>query len=197
MIRYYTIRGDDPQIIVKDDEVSLLSNTDQATTKTKLSGSTNLSSSFPGILYIKLIRANVMNKNFPPETDMNDVLKSHSSMSSANDSFHLKKNPSDYIRISWTGSGEKSVRTETIYHTSNPRFDGKEMEFEVSHYGMEFKLELIDANSDEAVGIALITAQGVLQEQRDRLLNNPDFSVWSLFDPKKFSGAGKRRTNLA
>ena len=71
------------------------------------------------------------------------------------------------------------------------------MEFEVSHYGMEFKLELIDANSDEAVGIALITAQGVLQEQRDRLLNNPDFSVWSLFDPKKFSGAGKRRTNLA
>jgi len=38
------------------------------------------------------------------------------------------------------------------------------MEFEVSHYGMEFKLELIDANSDEAVGIALITAQGVLQE---------------------------------
>ena len=129
---------------------------------------------------------------------MNDVLKSHSSMSSANDSFHLEKNPSDYyIRISWTGSGEKSVRTETIYHTSNPRFDGKEMEFEVSHYGMEFKLELIDANSDEAVGIALITAQGLLQEQRDRLLNDPDFSVWSLFDPKKFSGAGKRRTNLA
>ena len=143
--------GDEPQIMVKDDEVSLLSNTDQATTKAKLSGSTNLSSSFPGILYIKLIRANVMNKNFPPETDMNDVLKSHSSMSSANDSFHLEKNPSDYyIRISWTGSGEKSVRTETIYHTSNPRFDGKEMEFEVSHHGMEFKLELIDANSDEA-----------------------------------------------
>ena len=85
--------GDEPQIMVKDDEVSLLSNTDQATTRTKLSGSTKLSSSFPGILYIKLIRANVMNKNFPPETDMTDVLKSHSSISSANDCFHLKKIP--------------------------------------------------------------------------------------------------------
>ena len=60
MIRYYTIRGDDPQIIVKDDEVSLLSNTDQATTKTKLSGSTNLSSSFPGILYRWSLRFHIM-----------------------------------------------------------------------------------------------------------------------------------------
>ena len=57
--------GKVPQIIIEDDEVSLLSNTGQATTKTKPFGSTNHKSSFSSILHINLIKANVMNKNFP------------------------------------------------------------------------------------------------------------------------------------
>lgn len=51
--------GKVPQIIIEDDEVSLLSNTGQATTKTKLFGSTNHKSSFSSILHKNLIKANL------------------------------------------------------------------------------------------------------------------------------------------
>jgi hypothetical protein len=60
------------------------------------------------------------------------------------------------------------------------------------HYGMEFKLEVIDAGTDVAVGTALITSQGILQEQRDLVVGaggNP--LLQCLRGPIRFEGKRK------
>jgi hypothetical protein len=38
------------------------------------------------------------------------------------------------------------------------------------HYGMEYRIDVIDATTDKAIGTGLITTQGLLQQQRDYLL---------------------------
>ena len=148
-------------------------------------------SSSIGILYLRLIRATLTNESLSPDFNIDD--------SSSLQKVSYQGQPGDYyMRISWTGSGENSLRTETIYHSSKPRFDGKDMEFEVTHYGMEFKLELVDAVSDKTVGVALLTTQGLLQSQRDNYILSPTFSLYSLLKPKTSIGYGERITkNIA
>jgi hypothetical protein len=38
------------------------------------------------------------------------------------------------------------------------------------HYGMEYRIDVIDATTDKSIGAGLITTQGLLQQQRDYLL---------------------------
>ena len=50
-------------------------------------------------------------------------------------------------------------------------FNTERMAFDVPHYGAEYKLEVVDANTDSPVGTALLSAQGLLQSQRDGMLS--------------------------
>ena len=63
-----------------------------------------------------------------------------------------------------------TARAKNI-QTSRPVFNTERMSFVVPHYGAEYKLEVVDANTDSPVGTALLSAQGLLQGQRDRMLS--------------------------
>lgn len=143
-----------------------------------------------GTINLRLIRASIFDKPISPESDINNA-------DEVNIRGGSKGRAGDYyVRVSWTGSGKKSLRTETIYQTSKPLFDGKGMIFDVANYGMEFRIELIDANTDKPIGSTLITTQGLLQDQRDAFLESEDLSVWSLLSAKK-KQRGKVKSKLA
>ena len=58
-----------------------------------------------------------------------------------------------------------------------------------SHYGVEFRLDLVDASTDIAVGSALLTTQGLLQDQRDIVVNENGGSLLQfLKGPLRWSG---------
>ena len=38
------------------------------------------------------------------------------------------------------------------------------------HYEMEYRIDVVDATNDKVIGTGLITAQGLLQQQRDFLV---------------------------
>ena len=44
--------------------------------------------------------------------------------------------------------------------------------FKRLHYGTEFRIEVLDASTDASIGSTLITTQGLLQWQRDRIVEN-------------------------
>jgi hypothetical protein len=74
-----------------------------------------------------------------------------------------------YVRVSTTGS-DKSTRTPTIQNTGIPNFQATEIKIPLSHYGMQFRLDVIDASAECVVGSTILTTQGLLQEQRDQYL---------------------------
>jgi hypothetical protein len=49
------------------------------------------------------------------------------------------------------------------------------------HYGSEFRVELVDATTDTTVGTSLLTTQGLLQEQRDFLIEDRGVRPWAYF----------------
>ena len=74
-----------------------------------------------------------------------------------------------YVRVSCKGSSS-SNRTKTVQNTGKPKFDSPEMVFDLPHYGMEYRVDVVDAYSNKAVGTMLVTAQSLLQLQRDRCI---------------------------
>ena len=48
------------------------------------------------------------------------------------------------------------------------------------HYGTEFRIEVLDASTDASIGSALITTQGLLQWQRDKIANNGGLKLDSI-----------------
>jgi hypothetical protein len=129
-----------------------------------------------GIMNVRILRACLFDKTFPPETEPNKVFDSD---------FNLR-NCDHYVRISWLGSKE-SKRTKTVLQTSKPFFDSEEMIFDVPHYGMEYKLEVIDSNTDKPIGSYLLSAQSLLQWQRDDMFSSMDKILHSFFHLRKFS----------
>jgi len=72
-----------------------------------------------------------------------------------------------YVRVSMSDS-DRSSRTPTLQKTRGmPNFRSAEMRFSVSHYGVEFRIDVVEADTDTIVGSTFLTTQGVLQEQRD------------------------------
>lgn len=55
------------------------------------------------------------------------------------------------------------------------------------HYGTEFRIELIDASTDKPVGTGLITTQGMLQQQRDFLIEEKRVAFLSFLRPTPFT----------
>lgn len=50
-----------------------------------------------------------------------------------------------------------------------------------AHYGEEFRLDCIDAQTDEVVGSALVSTIGILQGQRDEIIKEHGASLFQLF----------------
>ena len=129
-----------------------------------------------GVMHVKILRACLFDKTFPPEAEPNAVFESNTNL----------HNGDHYVRISWLGSKE-SKRTKTVLQTPKPFFDSDVMVFDVPHYGMEYKLEVIDANTDKPVGSCLLSTQGLLQWQRDDMFAQPDRILLSLLHLRKYS----------
>jgi hypothetical protein len=55
------------------------------------------------------------------------------------------------------------------------------------HYGTEFRIELIDATTDRPMGKGLLTTQGLLQQQRDYLIEEKRAPFLSFLRPIKFT----------
>lgn len=55
------------------------------------------------------------------------------------------------------------------------------------HYGTEFRIELIDATTDKPIGKSLITTQGLLQQQRDYLVEEKRVPFLSFVRPIRFT----------
>ena len=63
------------------------------------------------------------------------------------------------------------------------------------NYGTEYRLEIVDATTDNTVGTALLTTQGLLQEQRDLVVAQGGTPLLRILDgPVCFRG--KRRLKL-
>jgi hypothetical protein len=129
-----------------------------------------------GIIHVRVLRACLFDKTFPPEADPNVVFQSDTNL----------HNGDHYVRISWLGSKE-SKRTKTVLQTPKPNFDSDVMVFDVPHYGMEYKLEVVDANTDKPIGSCLLSTQGLLQWQRDDMFAQTDRILLSLFHLRKYS----------
>ena len=50
------------------------------------------------------------------------------------------------------------------------------------HYGTEYRIEVIDANTDQVVGTALFPAQSLLQWQRDEMSTSTSHPLRSKLD---------------
>lgn len=56
-----------------------------------------------------------------------------------------------------------------------------------SHYGTEFRIECVDATTDRPIGTGLITTQGLLQQQRDYLIEEKGVPFLSFIRPIRFT----------
>jgi hypothetical protein len=55
------------------------------------------------------------------------------------------------------------------------------------HYGTEFRIELVDATTDRTIGTGLITTQGLLQQQRDYLIEDQRVPFITFLRPIRFT----------
>eukprot|EP00984_Skeletonema_dohrnii_P029267 scaffold19714_cov144-Skeletonema_dohrnii-CCMP3373.AAC.1 len=139
-----------------------------------------------GILNIRVLKACLFDKTYPSETEPSSVFDLDSSNLRSGD---------HYVRVSWMGSRD-SKRTKTVLQASKPVFDSDDMVFDVPHYGMEYKVEVVDANTDRPVGSCLLSAQGLLQWQRDDLLSSLDRLLLSFFHFREYSEPRRLRLEL-
>jgi len=112
-----------------------------------------------GTFTIRINKSCLFRNCFPPETDLNHILE-------ANDRW--LRSGDYYARVSWTDS-TKTRRTKTVFQSAKPRFDSDDIVITALHYGTEFKIDVVDASTDQAIGSKLLTTQGLLQWQRDNI----------------------------
>jgi len=131
-----------------------------------------------GLLRIRVLKACLFEKNLPPEAEPGEIF---------DPDFSNLRTGDHYCRISWSGSKD-SRRTKTVLQASKPVFESEEMIFDVSHYGAEYKLEVVDVNTDKPVGACLLSAQGLLQWQRDEKIRQGLISLLDMSqksDPRR------------
>ena len=140
-----------------------------------------------GIMNIRVLKACLFDKTYPSETEPSNVFDLDVSSN--------LRSGDHYVRVSWMGSKE-SKRTKTVLQASKPVFDSENMVFDVPHFGMEYKVEVVDANTDRPVGSCLLSAQGLLQWQRDDLLSSLDRLLLSFFHFRDYSEPRRLRLEL-
>lgn len=70
--------------------------------------------------------------------------------------------------------------------TSNEKLTKVFPLFRRTHYGTEFRIELVDASTERVMGTCLITTQGLLQSQRDYLVEEMRVPLLSFLRPFRF-----------
>ncbi|VEU38305.1 unnamed protein product [Pseudo-nitzschia multistriata] len=102
-----------------------------------------------------------------------------------------------YVRVSMTDS-DRSARTPTLQKTGGmPHFRSAEMRFPVSHYGVAFRIDVVEADRDTIIGSALLTTQGILQEQRDAYIAEHGISLLQFLNgPIPWMGTRKMKLPL-
>ena len=102
-----------------------------------------------------------------------------------------------YVRIS-TSDSDKSARTPTLQKTGGmPHFRSAQMKFSLSHYGVQFRIDVVEADTDTIVGSALLTTQGILQMQRDSYIAEHGVSlIQFLKGPIPWMGKRKMKLKL-
>jgi hypothetical protein len=71
------------------------------------------------------------------------------------------------------------------------------MKFPIHHYGVQFRIDVVEAETEMIVGSALLTTQGILQEQRDMYIAQHGASVFQfLKGPIPFVGKRKLKLEL-
>lgn len=139
-----------------------------------------------GTLRLKVKSACLLEKASPPEADMDDVVAREERGAPLRTGDHYcRVTPTGSVNGGKGGEGTSSRRTRTVFQTAKPRFDGEEMDFSIEHYGVEFRLEVLDANTDRPVGSSLLTTQGLLQRQRDAMSVQEGLTLQSLLDPRR------------
>lgn len=123
-----------------------------------------------GCLRIEFKRANLFEQPLPPDESPDAVFAS----------IRPSRDGEYYARITSSMGGTKMARTRPVY-SGNPHFNSKEIQFLVAHYGEEFRLDCVDAQTDEVVGTALLSTQGILQMQRDEVIQRYGASLFQCF----------------
>jgi len=52
------------------------------------------------------------------------------------------------------------------------------------HYGTEFRIEILDASTDTSLGSSLVTTQGLLQWQRDKVASDGGLTMSAILSQK-------------
>lgn len=112
-----------------------------------------------GILRFEIGKVFVLMESLPPDTDPKEII-----------ALQQQLRPGDYyVRVG-------TQRTRTIQQSKGLlNFENHVCDFVVSHYGEDFIVELIEANSDSVVGTGLLSAQIILQQQRDSMVEQRPF----------------------
>jgi hypothetical protein len=140
---------------------SMLSTTDPTASRRLLESQEEISGI--GCFHVEIITACLFRQVLPAwsATPFGENLKQ--------DSLPALRKGDYYVRISTSGS-HKTFRTPTLQNTGMPHFQSSEMSFSIQHYGVLFRIDVIEAETEKIVGSALLTTQGLLQEQRDRYI---------------------------
>lgn len=130
-----------------------------------------------GILKLRIERAVLFRDKYAPEAYLEDILSTSN--------LETKEGGDHYVRVSWD-NGKECIRTRTVHQTAKPNFaDEGQMDLHVSDYGAEFKIEVIDANSDKPAGWYLLSVHEVLQTQYDAIATDPNLHLEHLYDARK------------
>ncbi|GKY94104.1 hypothetical protein MPSEU_000376800 [Mayamaea pseudoterrestris] len=122
-----------------------------------------------GTVTFSIIRACILENPVEPHADA--MLLTEQSLRLRHGDYYVRVASSDNLR---------TKRTQTVQSTSRPKFANNEISFNVTHYGSEFLVELIDATNDKPIGKTLITTQCLLQLHRDALVEQSISSYFSL-----------------
>ena len=136
-------------------------------------------------------RAHVFENTLDSETSPNDVFREGT-----------VKRGDYYVRLTSNEPEPQSRRTRTIQNSDVPHFDSRAARVQCvsnlvcfllvlsidcstfpfrSNYGVEYRIELVDASSDKPIGMSVVTTQGLLQQQRDAMVATDGFAVINPF----------------
>ena len=138
-----------------------------------------------GVLKMSVVRACVFRDPLPAISEPEEVHDNKGEL-----------RPGDYyVRVCRTGT-EGSSRTRTIPSAGQLQFEeSSEMRLDVAYYGVEFFIEVVDALTDKPVGTCVLTTHGLLQQQRDLMIEQGQMSILNI-GKKPPSFKGKRRVVL-
>ena len=134
-----------------------------------------------GVIKVNIRCARLFAISLPPDSDPLQVFEQGQE--------HELQRADLYVRITPRGKNGKSSRTKLVQNSGAPIFDSDEFILNVPDYAMEYRIELVDASSEKSVGSTLLTAQSLLQLQRDELIAEKGVAAFirGLRNPERYA----------